>query len=150
DGQGRIDKKIPDWFSTLAFGILPLLCLLSTVLSGKLPEWFGFIPEQEAQPYHPYWAFVRFYPLVLTALCLAMAFKAAAKPRKYMKKKRALKFLMLALPYAIVMIYSELSLKSGLVEEGLDKTIGEGGLNLGALGVNVQLILALMTGSRLE
>ncbi|MCA8939834.1 MAG: hypothetical protein KDB07_08505 [Planctomycetes bacterium] len=146
DGQERLEKKSHRIVSMVFFGLLPLVCLVATVFPNWTAEVSG-LPAVDAQPWHPFWIFVRFYPLLLIFLCLWIAFKREAKPRKYFKKKRALKFLLLASPYILVLVFQELSLKQSLVESATDATIG--GTAVGA-AINIQLIMALMTGTRYD
>lgn len=149
DGQDRLEKKTHRLFAVIVFGLLPLVCLAATVFPDWIAETFS-LPSVDSDKWHSFWVFVRFYPLLLIFICLWVAFKRDAKPRKYFKKKRALKFLLLAAPYIVVLIFQELSLKATLVQDATDATLGSSGLNMAAAGVNIQLIMALMTGSRYD
>lgn len=148
DGQERIERRSNRILMLIVFLMLPVLCLISSVfpsLSIKAAELAGAsLPEQSESSNHPFWLFVRYFPILLIAVCLVAAFRKEAMPGKHVKKKRALKFACFTAPYVILIVFQELSLKNELVKDALDAT------PLAAIGVNVPLIFAILTSTSYE
>lgn len=142
DGQSRLQDRSGRIPGLLAFGLLPIVCLVASVWPVSAAEWTG-LPHQDGNSNHPFWLFVRYYPIVLIGICLAFAFRREAVPRKYFKMKRAAKFVLLTAPYVVLLIFQELSLRDRLLNDALGNT-------LGAVGLNAQLVLAVMTSSSVE
>jgi hypothetical protein len=148
DGQGAIEKKSGRGLSVILFGVLPMLCLVATLFPAKVSHFMN-MPMIEQQPGHPFWLWVRFYPMVLVAVCLMVAFKRTVQPRKYVKKARAAKFLLLSAPYLVVLLVQEITLmKEAALEEAINTPMLQS--TLGTAGVNAQLVLAVVTTSRID
>jgi len=148
DGQGAVEKKSGRILSVVLFGLLPLGCLVATLFPMTTAKVLG-LPALEVNPGHTFWMWVRFYPMVLVFVCLMVAFKRTAQPRKYVKKARALKFLLLSAPYLVVMLVQEVTLvKEAAMQDALQTELLQS--TLGTAGVNAQLILAVVTTSRID
>ncbi len=150
DGQRLIHKRTGRGAMVLLFGLLPMVCLLASLFPATVSRMTGLPPLASdtealaANANHPFWLFVRFYPPALIAASLLVAFKATAQPRKYFKKDRALKFVVLASPYLAVMVFQEINiLRSEAVEGTLAST-------LGGAGLNVHLILTVLAGGAVD
>lgn len=148
DGQSSIEKKSGRGLSVILFGALPMFCLAATLFPAKMSQWLG-IPAMEHEPGHPFWLWIRFYPMVLVAVCLLVAFKQTVKPRKYVKKARAAKFILLSAPYLVVLLVQEITLmKEAALQDAISTPMLQS--TLGTAGVNAQLVLAVMTSGRID
>ena len=142
DGEDLISKRTGHRLAIVFFFLLPLICLVAKVFPSKTALIMGF-PSMDGHPTYPFWLFVRFYPMLLVFTCLAIAFKSEAKARKHIQNKKAAKFLLLATPYIILVLFQEFSVKEEVVSASLSST-------LGVAGIDIQLMLAVLMGSRLD
>jgi hypothetical protein len=150
DGQRLIRKSTGRPIMVILFGVLPMICLVASLFPATVARTAGLPPlaggddQLLANANHPFWLFVRFYPPALIGASLLVAFKATAQPRKYFKRDRALKFLLLASPYVAVLVFQEINiLRHEAVEGTLQST-------LGGVGLNLHLILTVLAGGAID
>lgn len=142
-GQALMAKRTGRKLALVLFFVLPVVCLIATIFPSWTARTFG-LPPMDANPLYPFWLMVRWYPPVLVAISLLTVFRDEAQSsRGDIRRKPALKFALIVAPYIAIMVFQELSLKSELLGGALNST-------LGAIGINTQLILAVMTGSRFQ
>jgi hypothetical protein len=99
-GEDRIRDRVGKHVSLAAFVILPVACTVAGFFPAQVESATGANP-----PAHPLWLFVRWYPPALIMLSASVFLARKSKPRKYVYARRAVAYILLLAPYALLFAY---------------------------------------------
>ena len=137
DGEDRIRKGLGKQVDLVLFVILPLACIAAELLKTWIARQTGMQP-----PNHPFWLFVRWYPIALICVSAAAFMLWKSRPRRHVYLDRGLGYALLLAPYALLFAFLELGLRMDWVDQNLRETFGAAG----QYSIALQLVVAYFIG----
>ena len=136
-GEDRLKRNFGRHVNLVLFVILPVACILAEWLQAHVTDATGMQP-----PNHPFWLFVRWYPIVLISVCAVVFLLWKSRPRKRVYFDRGVGYVILLTPYALLFAFLELGLRLDWLDTHMRETFSAAGQYTIAL----QLIVAYFIG----
>lgn len=136
-GEDRLKRNFGKQVNLVLFVILPIGCILAELLQSHVADSTGMQP-----PDHPFWLFVRWYPIALICVSAGVFLMWKSRPRKRVYFDRGVGYVMLLTPYALLFAFLELGLRMDWLDTHLRETFSAAGQYTIAL----QLVVAYFIG----
>ena len=136
-GEDRLQRNFGKHVNLVLFVVLPIACILAELLQQYVTDATGMQP-----PDHPFWLFVRWYPIALICVSAAVFLMWKSRPRKRVYFDRGIGYALLLTPYAMLFAFLELGLRMDWLDTHLRDTFSAAGQYTIAL----QLVVAYFIG----